>query len=326
MIRIVQPGPQCTVQDLGRKGLRKIGVGVAGALDTFALRIANIMVGNDEGAAGLECTLGGTELVFEQKTTFALTGADAAATLDGLPVPAWWVRVAPQGATLKLAMPRSGMRSYIAFAGGLDVPLVIGSRSTDLKGGFGGHNGRALSAGDQIGIVKTGSGSSVQGAGFGLAPSRLGLQPVERSQATNVRFVAAAEWAELKASSRDLFTSTDWRIEPDSNRVGYRFTGAPLELTRPLELFSHGILPGTIQLPPSGLPMVQMSDANTCGGYPKLGVVISADLPKLAQASLGTAVRFSECTVDEARSAGAEVEARLQHITRCIDLAKRVVA
>lgn len=324
MIRIIQPGPQCTVQDLGRSGLRKIGVGVVGALDTQALRIANMLLGNDENAAGLECTLGGTEFVFEEETAFALCGADASATLDDLPVPGWWVRVAPAGSTLKLAVPRSGMRTYIAFAGGLDVPVVIGSRSTDLKGGFGGHEGRALRAGDRLDTLP--AEMKVRGAGFGLSAAKLDLLPAERSQPTVVRFIAAAEWMELQEASRTIFTSADWRIEPDSNRVGYRFSGSALELTRPLELLSHGILPGTIQLPPSGLPMVQMGDANTCGGYPKLGVVIAADLPKLAQASLGTVVRFEECSVEQARDAASAGEARLREIARIIDLAQRVAA
>lgn len=326
MIRIIQPGPQCTVQDLGRKGLRRIGVGVVGALDSYALRIANLMLSNLENAAGLECTLGGTEIVFEKETAFAFCGADASATLDGLPVPAWWVRVAPAGSTLKLGMPRSGMRSYIAFSGGIDVPDVIGSRSTDLKGGFGGHEGRALRVGDCLALLQNSTPFKVRGAGFGLAAHKLGLLPVERSAPTIVRFIAAAEWADLQVYSRETFTNGEWRIEPDSNRVGYRFSGAKLELTRPLELLSHGILPGTIQLPPSGLPMVQMGDANTCGGYPKLGVVIAADLSKLAQASLGTVVRFEECTVDQAREASAAAEAKLREIARCIDLAQRSIA
>lgn len=317
MIEILTPGIMASVQDLGRMGLRSLGVGVAGAMDERALRIANLLVGNPEGAAGIEITLGGFRLRFNHDTVFALTGADAGATLDGLPVPAWWVRRARAGQVLSAGMATRGMRVVLAVAGGIEVPEVMGSCATDVKGGFGGHEGRWLAAGDCL-TVGPAADRPLAEAGFGLSVAKLGLAAVDRPE---LRFLPAAEWLRHSDEVRSEFQVSDWTLSPDSNRMGFRLSGPTLKRP-PMELLSHGILPGTIQLPPSGQPVIQMCDANTCGGYPKLGVVIGADVPLLAQARLGTTLRFRAVSRNEALAARRDARARLERLALRIALAR----
>lgn len=320
MIEIRLPGPIASVQDLGRVGHRAIGVGVAGAMDATALRIGNMLVGNAADCAGIEFTLGGFALRFLRDTVFALTGAHADARLDGDPVPAWWVRQARAGQELRAGMARRGMRTILAVAGGIDVPPVMGARATDLKGGFGGHQGRLLRTGDRLPLGPA-TPPTLPERGFGLSAARLGLLPPDATGAV-IRFLPAAEWQQMpKALHRD-FTARDWTLRPDSNRMGYRFDGRALAPARAFDLHSHGILPGTIQLPPDGFPVIQMQDANTCGGYPKLGVVIAADLPRLAQLRLGGTLRFA--AVDRATALAAAERSRilLDRVARQMPLAR----
>ncbi|WP_417280921.1 biotin-dependent carboxyltransferase family protein [Celeribacter sp.] len=290
MIEIIQPGPIATVQDTGRVGHRNIGVGTAGAMDRRALDIGNILTGNTPDAAAIEFTLGGFAVRFLEDQVIALTGADANARLDGKPLPSWWVRHVRAGQELRAGPSTDGMRSYLCVSGGIDVPAVLGSRATDLKGAFGGHEGRMLRAGDRLTVLDKPQNTLPEG-GFGLSAARLGFMDPP-GELPVIRFVPAAEWADLSPEDQIKVQAQSWKLRPDSNRMGYRFEGQPVVFETHRELLSHGILPGTIQLPPDGLPAIQMNDANTCGGYPKLGVVIDADMPRLAQIRLGTEVRF----------------------------------
>lgn len=319
MIEILSPGVMASVQDMGRPGLRNLGVGSTGAMDARALHIANLLAGNEPGTAGVEFTLGGFSLRFHADTVFALTGADAGARLDGEPVPAWWVRRARAGQTLTAGMAGRGMRSVLAVSGGIAVPDLMGSRSTDLKGGFGGHEGRLLRAGDRL---ETGPAEApaMGERGFGLAAGRLGLLPPQGE--AEIRFVPAAEWQVHGPAIRERFLASSWKLLPDSNRMGYRLSGPELRRETPLELLSHGIIPGTIQLPPAGQPVIQLNDANTCGGYPKLGVVIEADLATLAQVRLGDHIRFRAVDRAEALAALAERAAFLDRLPERIALAR----
>lgn len=306
MMEILAPGIAASVQDAGRPGWLHLGVGQAGAMDATALQVGNLLVGNAPGLAGVEFTLGGFALRFAADTVFALTGADAGARLDGDPVPAWWVRRARAGQELRAGIATRGMRSLLCVAGGIAVPPMLGSRATDLKGGFGGLDGRLLAAGDRL-AVGDGAAPAIPDRGFGLDVTRLGLLDPPAGPVT-VRFLPAAEWALLPPDMRDSLTAQDWRLRPDSNRMGYRLEGSALRLDRPVELLSHGILPGTLQLPPDGQPVIQMNDANTCGGYPKLGVVIGADMPRLAQLRLGAPLRL--VPVDRATALAAAADRR----------------
>lgn len=319
MITILSPGIMASVQDTGRPGWRNTGVGSAGAMDLRALRLGNLLIGNDPGAAGIEITLGGLSLRFEQDTTFALTGADLGASLDGEPVPGWWVRRARAGQVLVTKVAQRGMRGMLTLQGGVDVPLLMGSRTTDLKGRFGGHQGRLLAAGDQLALIAA-TPPDLGALGFGLDAARLELLAPQGE--TVVRFLPAAEWPGYPEPARAEFTRSPWKLLPDSNRMGYRLAGPELRRDAPLELLSHGIIPGTIQLPPSGQPVIQMNDANTCGGYPKLGVVIAADLPLLAQVRLGDAIRFHPVDRAEALAARDHAARAEQRIAARIALAR----
>jgi 5-oxoprolinase (ATP-hydrolysing) subunit C len=296
MIEILNPGPLASIQDKGRFGHYAIGVGCSGAMDPLALAIGNRLVGNPEGHAAIEFTIGGFTVRFAQDIVIALTGADCFATLDGMEIPSFWCVKARAGQVLKAAAPRWGMRTYLAVAGGFAIEPVMASRSTDLKGGFGGLAGRALQAGDNLEVDEAPPMTDVD---FGLAAQAMkSFYDIRYPDDLTVRFIRAAEHDAFAVEAASSFCQSAWTILPDSNRIGYRLSGDKLELQRKLELRSHGIIPGTIQVPPSGQPVIQMSDANTCGGYPKIGAVIGCDLWRLAQARLGSTVRFSEVDRD----------------------------
>ncbi|MCK8787780.1 biotin-dependent carboxyltransferase family protein [Roseomonas sp. NAR14] len=321
-IEILSPGPLASVQDLGRHGCLALGVGRSGAMDPLALTLANRLVGNEAGIAGIEFTLGAFALRFHADAVFALTGADCRATLDGLALPPLWCMTARAGQVLKGGAARGGMRSYLAVAGGFRVAPVLGSASTDLKGGFGGWEGRALRPGDRLPLRA--AGRAVPHCDWGLAPESLAALcgPADAP----IRVVAAAEYGLFDAAARRDLVEAEWTIQPDSNRVGYRLAGPALALTRRVELLSHGILPGTIQVPPSGQPVIQLSDANTCGGYPKIGAVIGADLWRLGQARLGSRLRFALVERAAAVAALRRQALAAEALFARLDRARRAVA
>lgn len=301
MIELIATGPQASVQDLGRRGYLAQGVGCAGAMDPVALELGNRMLGNDPGAAGIEFTYGGFEILFHADTAIALTGADCGARLNGRALPGWSRSAVRAGDRLVAGMARAGMRACLTVAGGIAVPAVLGSSSTDMKGGFGGHHGRALQPGDRL---AAGPGARGRGAEFSLDTAALsGFYDAAYPAEVPIRFLPATEYPLFTAAARAAFAAEPWVIQPDSNRVGYRLKGPVLETTQKVELFSHGILPGTIQVPPSGQPAIQLADANTCGGYPKIGVVIAADLWRIGQARLGDRLRFAAVDRDQALAA-----------------------
>ena len=314
MIEIVNPGPLASIQDLGRTGLRSIGVGSSGAMDARALRIANRMIGNDDAAAGIEFTYGDFEIRFSESVDIAISGAAAEMFIDDVAIPRWWAQTVHAGQCLKAGFSESGMRIYLSVGGGIDVPVVMGACATDLKGGFGGLDGRMLQAGDRLKARRPRLGAEITGFGLSKAhhPGLFADGPQERV----VRFVPAAEWDDYDDANQRLFMETDWTVSYDSNRNGSRLEGPQLVPMHQRELLSHGILPGTIQLPPSGQPVVQLQEANTCGGYPKLGALIAADLHRFAQVPLGETVRFKAVTLDEARAADAVEEHRIRAIAR----------
>ena len=288
---ILRAGPLATVQDLGRSTWRDRGISRCGALDELALAWGNLLVGNAGDAAGLEFTLGAASLRLDADCCIAVTGTDADATLDGRPLRPWWRQRVHAGQTLKLAAPRERMRSYVAISGGIALPPSLGSRSTDLKAGFGGLDGRALRDGDRLPLNPPAA----------LPARAVGLRPPDWD--ATLRVLPGPEHEAFAPSAREAFWSADWKVTPQSNRMGYRLAGPALLRERGDELPSHGVLPGVIQVPPSGQPIVLLADAQTTGGYPKIGVVIRADLWKLAQLRLGAALRFTPCTLADAQAA-----------------------
>lgn len=316
-LRITGAGLQTTIQDLGRPALQHAAIPGSGAMDRLACRAANVLIGNDENAAVLETTLMGPAIVFESRTLFALAGADLNATLDGRRVPLWHPVVAAPGALLRFAQPALGCRTYIAVAGGIDVPLVFESRSTYLRGGFGGLDGRALRAGDRLECnapspLSRAIAASLDGDASVVARWSLGvtLRPPYADDVT-VRVVPGAHAALLDDASGVLLEEARFRISSRSDRMGYRLEGKPLALRQPTELLSEGVAFGTVQLPPGGAPIILMADRQTTGGYPRIAEVASVDLPLIAQLKPGDALRFRVISLADAQRLYLAQEAEL---------------
>lgn len=328
-IQIIRPGLLTTVQDEGRFGYRRYGVPVGGSMDMFAARAANILVGNSRHDAVLEITMSGPELQVQTNQLVSLCGADLSATVDRQPVPLWRPVLLRAGSVLKFGACRHGLRAYLAFAGGIDVPEVMGSRSTDVKTGFGGFHGRALRAADVLDMgsiqdqvrqwmrfmeEQLGDNKSM------VAPAWL-LSERERPNYYGkavVRVMQGQDCAEFSAESLDRFYTEDYLISPQSDRMGYRMQGLRLELDRPLHRLSEAVTFGTVQVPTDGQPIVLMADHQTIGGYPVIAQVAAVDLPILAQARPGSRVSFAEITHEEARDLYIERERNLRLLDQLI--------
>lgn len=296
MIEILKGGLLTTVQDQGRFGYQAYGVGISGAMDGFALAAGNLLLGNPEGAAGLEVTILGPALRFYRETRFAVTGADLAPRLNETPVSSWTVHRALRGSVLSFGPRRSGVRAYLAVAGGFDVPVVMGSRSTYLLGGFGGLEGRPLKAGD---CLPPGPAPEDQKYPEGFVfPEN--LRPPYRKN-PRLRAVLGPFRDFFSAEGVETFFSEEYRITPSSDRMGYRLQGKPITRRNPGELITCGLANGTVQVPPEGQPILLLADRQTIGGYPILATLIQADLPLAAQSAPGDAVRFEAVSPDEAR-------------------------
>jgi len=271
MIEVISPGPSATVQDLGRPGFAHLGVSRSGAFDRSALRLANRLVGNDEGAAGLEILGGGLVFRLGDATTVALTGARCAGELD------WGqARTFPAGARVAVGPAVSGLRAYVAFRGGLAGPAPLGSRSTDSLSGVG---PAPVRAGDVLWSGPTPTGE-VDGAQAVAPPGRpLGVTPGPR-----------LDWFEPDAFTQ--LRRSKWVVRPESDRIGIRLDGPALGRIRPGELPSEPTLPGALQVPPDGRPILLGPDAPVTGGYPVIAVVDEADLDLAAQLRPGETLRF----------------------------------
>jgi antagonist of KipI len=336
-VRVLQSGLHTTVQDLGREGHQRDGIPVSGAMDRWALRVANLLVGNDEGAAALEITLVGPSLTFDGPALIALAGADLGAVVGDVPVALWHPLWVPAGASLGFRGGAPGCRTYLAIAGGIDVPKVLGSRSTYVRAGIGGHMGRALRRGDAlcwgapaplaehiIAGVTAGATAGARRTDRRVAPARWGAAPSLRprySDAPVVRLLPGTHADLLTEASAETLHGAPFRIAPQSDRMGFRLEGTPLELREPVELLSEGVTFGTVQLPPGGQPIVLMADRQTTGGYPRIGEVASVDLPLIAQLRPGDRVRFRRCSLEEAQAEYLAHERELDQARRAITLA-----
>jgi biotin-dependent carboxylase-like uncharacterized protein len=321
MIEILTPGALATVQDLGRPGALGWGVGLSGAMDDMALAAGNILLGNAEGAAAIEIPVFPFRLRFESAAGFAVTGANATIALNGRRLLPWWASRAAAGDLLEIAPPEPATwrasRAYLCLAGGLAVASVLGSRSTQLRGAFGGHEGRALREGDRLPLGTQAAGAARADAG--LLPPALAL-PLEADGTPAVRALPAAEHDRFTAASREAFWNQPWKVTPQSDRYGFRLAGPTLEPLAPMELRSHGIVPGVVQVPHGGQPIVQMRDAQPSGGYPKIATVIAADLWRLGQAPIGSRIRFLRTSWDAAVEALDGNRAWLAEARRLLDL------
>ncbi|RLC91105.1 MAG: KipI antagonist [Chloroflexi bacterium] len=297
-LEVLEPGLLTTVQDLGRYGYERYGVPVSGAMDQFALRAANLLVGNPPHAAALEITLAGPTLRATDKCLIAVTGADLSLRVNDWEMPPWMAIFVRQGWTITFGDRKSGCRAYLAVAGGIDVMPIMGSRSTYLSGGFGGVEGRALRQGDVIpvGVVP-----------FHL-PERAGrsfpsnLVP-DYSDAPEIHVVLGPQDDYFTDEGMATFLSGEYQVGPTSDRMGYRLQGPEIAHKGRADIISDGIPLGAVQVPADRQPIVMMADRQTTGGYPKIATVISADIPLLAQCLPGqSTVRFEAIGVEEAQS------------------------
>lgn len=311
MITILSSSALATIQDGGRIGFYRDGVGTSGAMDLVALATGNALLGNDRDAAGLELPLFPFSCRFDSDLDVAVTGADCTARLDDQVLPANWAFRARMGQVLTLSAPKVGCRAYLCIGGGIDVSPVLGSRSTQLRGQFGGLDGRMLQKGDRLVALRT--GSLLPEGGLGASPAK-GAPGREDDNIALVRVLPAAEYGYFTEDSQLAFWSADWTVTPQSNRAGYRLAGPELRLRATLELRSHGVVPGVIQVPSGGAPIIQLADAATMGGYPKIGTVIEADLWRLGQARPGSKLRFQQVAYGDAVEAKTQLEAYLTHL------------
>lgn len=321
MIEVIATGPQNTVQDLGREGHRHIGVATAGAMDSLALRTGNLMLNNAPHCAAIEVQTFPLNVRFSADGVIALTGADGRATLDGREVLPWWALPVKAGQLLEIRHPRQGARVYLCVAGGIDVPQLLGSRSTALRGGFGGLDGRPLQAGDEL-AVGPANALSIGPEGFGVRPPSCAMAhaiPAQTDGAVALRAIPAGE-AHWFGEDLPRFWAQSWKISAQSNRTGYRLAGEPIQAQQSREMRSYGLVPGVVQVPPGGEPIVQLSDANTAGGYPKVAGVIEADLWRLGQAAIGSRIRFVEASPREAIAAEAAIEGYLAGVRRVVEV------
>lgn len=288
-IKVMNPGAMTTVQDRGRLGYQSKGVRACGVMDAQAYSDAVKLAGGRDGDAVLEMTLFGGTYIFENETVFAMTGADMMPVLNGKPCPMDRRITAKAGDKLTLGFAARGCRTYLAVCGGVDVPEVMGSRSTDVKCGIGGMNGRALKAGD---IVPVGTCVSV-------------LEPCKTPEARTfpdeivIRAIPGPQDGMFTAKGLDTFFGTAYKVSENSDRMGYRLSGEKIESINGTDIISDGIVFGSVQITAEGLPIILMADRQTTGGYAKIATVISADLPLLAQARPGNTVRFRKISIED---------------------------
>jgi biotin-dependent carboxylase-like uncharacterized protein len=320
-IKVVKPGLSTTVQDLGRPGYYHIGIPISGGMDRFALCAANLLVGNSEDSAVLEATFLGPELEFTSAATVAVTGAELPPKVDGAPRATWTSFKVTKGQTLSFDFLKAGARAYIAISGGVDVPVVLGSRSTYTLGALGGFDGRKLAAGDELAL---GEGA---GAPEGVAvPLRLRRGP---GAPVELRMMPGLYWHRITQAAGEHFFADNWKVAPEADRIGYRFRGGrPLEFVPRTPPFGAGSDPsnivdacypyGSIQVPSGTEPIVLHRDAVSGGGYFMIGAVISADLDLIGQLQPHAGARFAPVTMEQALAARQDRHKLLDEVRNAI--------
>jgi biotin-dependent carboxylase-like uncharacterized protein len=307
-INVRQPGLLTTVQDTGRFGEYAIGMPPSGAMDVFSYQVGNYLVGNEEGAAGLEITYFGPDLEFTEDTIIAITGAEMPPKINGEEAPTWETLQVEEGDVLSFDYLKNGARSYLAVAGGIDVPVFMHSRSTYTLIGLGGHEGRALQEGDELKVGEAPENADVQ-VGKRVDDDHIPAY----SKETELRVIIGLASYRLTEESMEEFLTVEWTVTPDADRVGYRYKGGELTFVEreqpagagadPANVVDFGYPIGSIQVPGGVEPIVLMNDAVTGGGYATIGTVISADRDKLAQTKTNDKTRFRSVDLDEALKA-----------------------
>lgn len=320
MIEVIKAGLLTTVQDLGRPGYQRHGVVVGGAVDGFAARVANLLVGNQADAALIEMAIIGPELKFNADALVAWCGADFDAKLGAMPLPKDRpVRVAA-AQVLSFGQVKKGAMAWLAVAGGIDVPVVMKSRSTYRRAGVGGHEGRGLIPGDKLKVFPATDVAKEKlerlrradrmAPTWSIRPEVLGVPPA----AGELRAVRGPEWEWFARGAQAAFFTEPYRVTKDADRMGLRLEGRPLELSGPREMISSAVNAGVVQVPPGGQPIVLSASRQTIGGYPRIAAVATVDWGGIAQLKPGDAMRFREITVAAAHDLLAQRERDLQRV------------
>lgn len=310
IFEVTQPGALTTVQDLGRFGYQQFGVPTSGALDNYAFRIGNLLVGNNEGAASLEITLFGCQLCALHDTSMAITGADLSATINGKPAPAWESLLIKRGEVLSFSKLKSGCRAYLAVAGGISVPEVMKSASTFVRAGIGGLNGRPLRQGD------------ILSANERSAPSTAARMPAEYvpvyGNRIELRVILGPQDDYFTDKGKSTFLNSEYIVSAQADRMGYRLEGPRIQHLSGADIISDGIPLGAIQVPGDGLPIILLADRQTTGGYTKIATTASVDMPKVAQAKPGDRIRFPQVNEEQAIALWQEYEQQIETIKSLI--------
>ena len=308
-LQILSPGPLTTVQDLGRFGYMKDGFGACGVMDSRAAVCANLLCGNDRSAAVLEMTVSGITAKVLDRTVIAFAGGNFEPKINGKAVPMMQALPVLPGDEISAGFAVWGCRLYLAVRGGIDVPLWMGSRSTNLKCRAGGFSGRKLMAGDILPVLP-----KEPLCEEALSRRHLPYVPYFEGGTLSVRAVPGPEDDAFPQDAQRLFFTEEYTVTPACDRMGMRLDGAPVMSEHGVDIISGGIAAGSVQIPPNGKPIVLLADRQTTGGYAKIATVITVDLPLLAQARPGDRVRFLRCTLDEAVAARKKEEAMLSGI------------
>ena len=321
MIEVLKPGLSTTVQDAGRSGYYHLGIPPSGALDQYSLRAANLLVGNPVGAAALEVVYMGPELAFTEDAVVAVTGADIAPKVNGDERPNWESFPVAAGDVLTFAYLTAGARAYVAVSGGIDVPEVLGSRSTYALGALGGFGGRPLAAGDQLPVGAAGAAAPGRSVPADLRPNL--------AKDVEVRVVMGLYDHRLSDAGRATFLDTVWDLTPVADRIGFRYAGPELETVPREAPFGAGQDPsnivdapypiGSIQVPGSVEPIILHRDAVSGGGYMMIATVLSGDLDVVAQSAPKTRTRFVEVTLDGALAARADYRKRSSRLAEALE-------
>lgn len=321
MITILKPGLCTTVQDLGRYGHQKYGVVVGGAMDSYSHRIANILVGMEENAATLEITLIGPVITFHQDTLIAICGGDFTPTINRKQVPMWRPYLVRKDSILRFDRCKKGCRAYIAMAGGLDVPSVMGSSATYIRGNIGGLHGGALKANDVIPIGLLNQYSKKIKQEIKQTPPNWFIPAKPLSPV--IRVTKGRHFHLFSESSQRKFFESIFEITNNADRMGYRLNGSPLTLAKKGEMISEAVDFGTVQITPDGNPVVLMADRQTTGGYPKIAQVISVDLPLLAQMKPKDRILFREVSLEDAQQLLREEEGYINSLKKALEIKYR---
>lgn len=321
-LSIIKPGLLDTLQDLGRNGFGSWGINPCGVMDRYAAKVANLLVGNCENEAVMEVHFPGPQILFEQNTLIAITGANFSATVNDEEIPRWQPVVVRRNTVLQFSSLVEGARCYLAVHGGFCAEKWLNSYSTNLKAGVGGWHGQPLRKGDELPFKENTiyfAGLLKEESNFEALPWRVNTEKIYRWP-HEIGFIPGHEWDHLSAASRESFIQNNFLIHPSSDRMGYQLKGSPLVMERPVELVSSAVSFGTVQLLPNGQLIILMADHQTTGGYPRIAHVVSAHLPKLAQLRPCDTIQFKPMDIAAAEDMLTVQQKELHILQRaCMD-------